>query len=92
MGRRTPTRTVVAPEAPKASPVLPASGPSPSRSVGPLDVRCRYCGSPPGYKCRDRITRKEHEVPHDSRANDPTLLRWYAWHGNREVSRRVPPL
>lgn len=84
-----PRRAVVTPA---GSPVTPASGPSTGRSLGASDVRCRYCGAVPGQPCRDRVTGAVHQVPHDSRVNDPMLSKWDAWHGDREAGRRVPPL
>lgn len=78
--------------------VVPASEPAglmdgtSSRLVGPLDVRCSYCGAQPRQPCRDRITRAERDGFHGSREGDPRLLKWRAWHGDRNASRLVPPL
>lgn len=77
------------------SPVLPVSGgPStPSRALGALDLRCSYCGALPGQPCRERDTGTERPGgPHRSRAESPVILKWRAWHGDRNASRLAPPL
>jgi hypothetical protein len=94
---RKPARAVA--EAVVESPPEPASGPTSGRSVGVLDVVCRYCKAAPGQPCWAIMPDKagaggipRREGPHKSRENDPTVLRWAAWHGDKGAGQKVPPL